>query len=182
MISEFSYSQIRLGWKIWLIACYDQLSRIVISGAILKIVRCACPMRCYSYLLNEITTSRSSGEAVGHVSSCLMKGLVKHIACQPLLIYCLCLSIRPLCVDGLERISVRDFRLYGFPSESELPASPSLRNGWRHPHFGVGISAFLAQYRLNCCSYKAVLEFVKRQRCERSPLETQARTFRYENP
>ena len=63
------------------------------------------------------------------------EGLVKHIACQPLLIYCLCLSIRPLCVDGLERISVRDFRLYGFPSESELPASPSLRNGSRHPHF-----------------------------------------------
>jgi len=101
-----------------------------------------------------------------HVSSCFMKGLLEHFACQPLLICCLCLSIRPLCVDGLERISVRDFRLYGFPSESELPASPSLRNGWRHPHFGVGISAFLAQYRLNCCSYKAVLEFVKRQRCE----------------
>jgi hypothetical protein len=27
------------------------------------------------------------------------------------------------------------FKLYGFPSESELPASPSLRNGSRHPHF-----------------------------------------------
>jgi len=44
------------------IVCYDQLSRIVISGAISKIVRCPCPMRCYAYLSNEITTSRLRAE------------------------------------------------------------------------------------------------------------------------